>query len=191
MAAEPLPDPTPIPPQPAAPSPRRERLRRWSRLLATFLTGQTLVQGLNVLTGFLLLRWMSVEAYAQYTVANSFQGTIGILTDLGVSGSIVALVGQRIHDKRVVGEYVRAARAFRGRMFLVMALVASVAFPLVTKNQPWAWHVKLLLLGGVLTQIFFSAWGMYNAPLLMHRRLADSYRAAVVPAAQPSWRSTR
>ena len=182
MAAEPIPDETTVAPPASGVSPRRARAARWAKLLATFLTGQTLVQGLNVLTGFLLLRWMSVEAYAQYTVANSFQGTIGVLTDLGVSGSIVALVGQRIHDKRLVGEYVRAARAFRGRMFLVMALVAAVAFPLVTKNQPWAWHVKLLLLGGVLTQIFFSAWGMYNAPLLMHRRLADSYRAATVPA---------
>ncbi len=182
MAAEPIPDETTVAPPASEVSPRRARAARWAKLLATFLTGQTLVQGLNVLTGFLLLRWMSVEAYAQYTVANSVQGTIGVLTDLGVSGSIVALVGQRIHDKRLVGEYVRAARAFRGRMFLVMALVAAVAFPLVTKNQPWAWHVKLLLLGGVLTQIFFSAWGMYNAPLLMHRRLADSYRAATVPA---------
>jgi len=160
-----------------------DRAKRWTKLLVTFLTGQSLVQGLNLVTGFLLLRWMSVESYAQYTVATAFQGTISMLADLGVSGSIVALVGTRFHERETVGAYVRTARAYRGRLFFVMATVTVFAFPLVTQNQAWPVYEKLLLVLGVLAQIFFSAWGMYSAPLLMHRRLSDVYRAGIFPAA--------
>jgi O-antigen/teichoic acid export membrane protein len=173
-----------IPPFEASESPetKRARVGRWARLLATFFTGQTLVQGLNLVTGFLLLRWMSVEAYAQYSVANSFQSTASVLVDMGMAGSVVALVGARKSDREVVGGYLRSARVFRGRMFFVMAAITAVAFPLIVQNQQWAWHVKALLWGAIMSAIFFSAWNVYGAPLLMHRKLGAYYSAQAVPA---------
>ena len=46
------------------------RTGRWFFHITRFLTGQALVQLTNVLTGLLILRLLSIEQYALYTVAN-------------------------------------------------------------------------------------------------------------------------
>ncbi len=75
------------------------RFKRWLPLILGFLAGQTSVQLLNLMTGFFLLRWLSVEQYAQYSVALGFQSTLSMPIYLGFSGSITALVGERSSDK--------------------------------------------------------------------------------------------
>jgi len=69
-------------------------------LIFRFLAGQGSVQVLNLVSGFLLLRWLSV-GYAQYR----FQNTLGVLVDLGISGSIVVALGDRGSDKEIVGTF--------------------------------------------------------------------------------------
>src|SRR2546429_7619042 len=81
------------------------RVQRWAGLITSFLAGQGLIQLLNVVTGFLLLRWMSVESYAQFSIAFGFQSMLQWLVDLGTVGAIVALVGNRGKEREVVGKY--------------------------------------------------------------------------------------
>ncbi|WP_257237060.1 hypothetical protein, partial [Nostoc sp. 'Peltigera malacea cyanobiont' DB3992] len=50
-------------------------------------------------------------------MAFGFQSTFGILIDLGFSGTIIALVGDRIYDKKVVGSYIYAGKHFRNLLF--------------------------------------------------------------------------
>ena len=159
------------------------RALKWTRLLSQFLTGQVVIQALNFLTGFLLLRWLSVTAYAQFSVAFAFQSTLGMLIDLGFSNSIVALVGDRGSDAEVVGRYIRSARHFRNRMYGVMVIVSMAAFPLITRSQPWPFSTKVLLFAAILASLFFQGWGMYAAPLLINGRIKEYYQAQVFAAA--------
>ena len=159
----------------------RHRVRRWSKMLAVFLSGQTLVQGLNLVTGFLLLRWLSVESYAQYSVALAFQGTASMLVDLGLTGSIVSMVGTRGTDPSVVGGYIKVARVYRGRMFWIISTASLLIFPLIVRNQPWSWTAKSLLLGSVLASVFLSAWSIYGSPLLIRQRLNSYYGTQLTP----------
>lgn len=159
--------------------PQRER---WLKLFTQFFSGQVVVQGVNFLTGFLLLRWLSVTAYAQFSVAFAFQCTLGMLIDLGFSNSIVALVGDRRADANLIGSYIRSAKHFRNRMFVVMIGVSAVAFPIMTRSQPWSVSTKLWLFGAIASALFFQGWGMYAVPLLIHRRLDLYYRAQIIPA---------
>lgn len=151
--------------------------------MAHFLSGQIVIQALNFLTGFLLLRWLSVTQYAEFSVAFAFQSTLGMLIDLGFSNSIVALVGDRSSDSEVVGKYIRSARYFRNRMFAVMLAVSCVAFPLMTRHQPWSLATKLLLFGAIVCSVFFQGWGMYAAPLLINGRVKEYYQSQVLSAA--------
>lgn len=152
------------------------------RLLAAFLGGQGASQGLSLLTGLLLLRWLSVDSYAQYSLAFAFQKVLSVLTDLGLQGSIVALVGPRGSDPNVVGLYVRAARRIRTRAFLVSAVAAVVVFPLLTARQPWPVLDKALLCGAVVAFVWFEGGLLFGAPLLIARRVRDYYAAKVLPA---------
>ena len=81
----------------------RGRVRQISGTLGTFLMGQGLVQVLTLATGLLLVRWMAVEEFAMYRSAFAFQFIMGALVDLGLSGSIVAMIGSRRDDPAVVG----------------------------------------------------------------------------------------
>src|SRR5690625_2710448 len=85
----------------------------WIKLAGSFLVGQGALQLIQVLSGFFLFRWLSVEQYAQYSVVFACQSTAGMLVELGFLGAIVALVGNRIQDKKVLGNYIRAGRFFR------------------------------------------------------------------------------
>lgn len=159
------------------------RFRRLSALLFSFLAGQGSVQVLNLVSGFFLLRWLSVEAYAQYSVAFGFQSTLGMLVDLGFSGSIIALVGDRAGDKAIVGNYISSAKHFRNRLFAIIIPGAAIAFPLVTSKQHWGWTTQLLLFVSIVTSIFFQGWvSYYSMPLLINRQLNQYYQPQIISA---------
>lgn len=159
------------------------RFKHWTSLIIRFLAGQGSVQLLNLISGFLLLRWLSVEAYAQYSVAFGFQSMIGILVDLGFSGSIIALVGDRLHNKEIVGTYIRAAKHFRNRLFAFIIPLAVVAFPLFTFKQNWNWLTQLLLIISIVSSLFFQGWiSYYSAPLLINQRLKEYYQPQIMAA---------
>lgn len=159
------------------------RFRRLTALLFSFLAGQGSVQVLNLISGFFLLRWLSVEAYAQYSVAFGFQSTLAMLIDLGFSGSIIALVGDRAGDKAVVGNYIRSAKHFRNRLFAILIPGAAIAFPLVTYKQHWDWITQLLLFASIVSSIFFQGWvSYYSAPLLINRQINQFYQPQIFSA---------
>jgi len=159
------------------------RLAKWKGSLLAFAVGQPAVQLLNVLTGFLLLRWLSKEEFAMFGVAFAFQSTVNQLTDLGFSGSIVALAGERGTEPSWLGRYLRAARHYRTRLLAFTLAGAAVAFPLLTWRQEWGAGPKLLLFGAVAAAVVFQGGMMFGSPLLVHRRLRDYYSPQIVGAA--------
>ena len=165
---------------PLSVSSSRQRLKTWARVLSHFLAGQACLQAVNAVTGLLLLRWLSVTAYAQYSIAFGFQSMFAMLVDLGFSGTIVALVGDRVNDKEVVGKYISSAQYYRQRLFMFMFFVALVAYPTLTYRHHWNIGTNLLLFGTIVSSIFFQGWGMYASPLLMHRQMKQIYVPQIV-----------
>lgn len=159
-------------------------MKRWSGRIASLLVGQTLLQLVNFFTGFLLLRWLSMEAMAQYGVVFGFQSTLAILADLGFSGCIVSLVGSHGDRPSTVGAYVSAARWFRAILFTLILPVAGVAFWFISHRQGWPLHTQALLFCCVIASIYLEgsvAW--YRAALLIHQRINEIYRVQIFAAA--------
>ncbi len=161
----------------------RARFLRWYKRLAVFFVGQGLTQVISLSTGLLLLRWLSVDSYAQYGVAFGFQCTVALLVDFGLCNSIVAMVGSRGADARVVGGYIRAGRAQRNRLLLLVVPVSAVAFHVVAKRQHWALATELLLFGGITANLFLLGLAsFYSAPLLIHQRMRLLSKSQVLGA---------
>jgi len=153
-----------------------ETLRRWGGRLLTFCVGQGMVQMFNLLAGFLLIRWLSVSDYAVYSLATGFQGTAVVLVELGLGSSIVALLAGRT-DPKVVGGYIRSARRYRNRFFLVLLPAAAVVFPIMASRQGMNWLMTVVLLGAIMTALYFESWtAYYSIPLIVQQKLADYYR---------------
>lgn len=160
----------------------RERLGARLRLITHFVAGQSAVQLLNIVGGILLLRWLDVESYAQFNVAFAFQSTIGVLVDLGFAGSIVALVGERSEDDRVIGNFVRSALHLRRRALVFGAVAALAVYPFVAGRQDWGFGTQVGLLGAVLAALAFQGLLAYSAVLMIRRQLRSHYHAQIVGA---------
>lgn len=152
-------------------------------LIATFFLGQGAVQLLGVIFGLVVVRLLTVESYAQFSLALGFQTTLGSLMDLGYAGTIVPLVGERFADREVVGAYVAAAKHHRDRIFLLLFPFAAVSFWLLGRKHHWSWIAQLLLLVSLLIQLYFSGRASYySAPFMLRRDLSGLYRPQVFSA---------
>ena len=156
--------------------PRYGRFAATAKLLTTFLAGHGVLQALNIFTGLFLLRQLSIEGYAEYSLALAFQTTAISLTNLGLTDSIIPLVGSRAADHKLVGTYVQAARLLRTRLFLVVAPCCAGAFLLIVRGHQWTDSSVLILLFSILASLYFSvSVSCWSAPLILNRRLYDYY----------------
>jgi len=159
---------------------RSELVKRKARILFTFLAGQGSSQGFNLLTGFMVLRWLDVGSYARYGLTYGFQSTTNILIDLGFSATIVALVGPRVQDRRVIGSYVRAGRQLRVRMMATVMPIAGIVYLIMTRRLQWPVVSQIGLLLAIFVSIYFSGLqAYYGSSLIVARRLGTYYRVQV------------
>ncbi len=159
------------------------RWQRWRVRVISLFAGQLAVQILGFATGMLLLRWMSVDAFAQYGVAFGFQCMLGSFIDLGFSGSIVSLVGARGDQREVVGGYIAAARWWRRVLMTLVTPVAAIAFYYINVRQGWPLAGGSVLFVCIVLTLYVSGWNAWaSAPLLIHQRLSQMYRTQITAA---------
>ncbi len=150
------------------------------RKLAGFFLGQGSVQALNLLTGFLLLRWLSVEQYAIYALVGGFQGTVGILVEMGLGGSLTGLLAGRT-DKATVGGYIRSAKRYRNLIFLFGVPLFAIAFAVLFVRQGWGWGLGTGLFFALLANTFFLSWTKYySVPFLIRHDMSGLYRLQTI-----------
>lgn len=162
---------------------RSPKYQSWVKLGITFLTGQGILQALQLITGILIVRTMPMEQYAQYTLAFAMQSTALMLVEGGFAGSIIDLVGSRVNNKEVVGNYVKAAAFYRTRLLWIVGILFSVVFFFITERYEWDWHVRLLLLLSILLSLVFSAYiSLYKPVLQIARNFSLIYRTEIYQA---------
>jgi O-antigen/teichoic acid export membrane protein len=149
---------------------------RRARLLLTFFLGQGCAQTLNLLSGFLVLRWLDVGDYAQYGLTFGFQTTINLLVDLGFSTTIIALVGHRVDERSVVGDYIRAGRTLRVRVQWIVSPLSGIVFFYLTRHLSWDIRRQCSLFASIVIANYFSGvQAYYTPPLIIRRKLGTHY----------------
>ncbi len=162
----------------------QSRAGRILRVVTGFFLGQGASQAISVLAGFFLVRYLSVEAYAQFGVATGYQTVFSILMDSGLSATIIPLVGDRHNDREVIGQYVRAARHLRNRLFWILTPFATVAFFATVHKHHWSSTVQIALLLSILLSLYSGAMvSSYSAPLFLFGRLRAYYVPQIISGA--------
>ena len=156
---------------------RSQTSQRRFHTLIVYFTGQGLAQLFSLSIGLLLLRWLDIDNYAQFSVAFAFQTTLSLLTDLGFSGTIVALVGPRGNDPDVIGGYIRSGWHLRNVMLLCMTPIAAIVYAGIARQHHWDFRSSVLLFLSIVASIYFSSMVSYfGAPLLIRGHLSHFYR---------------
>jgi hypothetical protein len=130
----------------------RRALHR-ARVVGNFAAVQAIVQVIGFLSGILLVRSLSQREYAYFTIANTMQGTINLLADIGISVGLISIGGRVWHDRHRFGELINTALSVRRKLgAIAIVIVTPIMYFMLVKNGmsiPYALILILVVLGGL------------------------------------------
>lgn len=118
---------------------RGHRVAEWARSGLSTAAAQLLVQGLGFAAGILVLRILSPRQYAFYTIATAGLGMMTVLTDSGVSGTMLSLGGAVWKDRAELGKVIATGLALRARFACAAILVGIPFMGFLVHRQGGSW----------------------------------------------------
>jgi len=137
--------------------------------------------GGNMLYGLLCVRLLPVSDYAKFAVLFGYMGSLTMLLDVGMSGTLAPLVGEQVSNLRLIADYVASLRKLALKVYAVFAPVAGVAFIFLVQRQHWgAVTVTQMLLVLLCAAWFARISASYGAVLILRRDRDYYYRVQIV-----------
>lgn len=128
-----------------------------ARLISHFAIAQAAVQCIGFLSGILLVRWLPQQEYAYFTIANTMQGTLNMLADIGISVGLISIGGRVWHDRQRFGQLINTALDVRRKLgALAIIVVTPVLYFMLSNNgAPVFYNLVLIVLvvSGLLVQL--------------------------------------
>ncbi len=130
------------------------RAFQFAQRVGRFASVQAAVQLIGFASGILLVRRMEQSEYALFTIANTMQGTLNVLADIGISIGMVSIGGRVWQDGSRFGELVSTGLRLRRSLgsLAVLAVTPLLYFMLVKNGASLLYTV--LLIGAVLAGLF-------------------------------------
>ena len=158
----------------------------WSRLQALVLTAgaQSGIQALAVITGLVIVRLLPVREYAYYTIANAALGSLTVLTDCGVTQSVLALGGRVWQSPAALGAVVAGGMRLRHRFALIVIVIAMPFVFVQLRQQRAGASAALLVTASILPTLLSSISNqVLEVVPRLHQRLAQLQRIQLCGAA--------
>src|SRR6266481_8583878 len=123
----------------------RRALHR-ARVVGNFAIVQAVVQVVGFFSGILLIRCLDQREYAYFTIANTMQGTLNVLADIGISIGLVSIGGRVWQDRNRLGQLINTALGLRRKLgFLAVIVVVPILYYLLVKNGASTSYTALLI----------------------------------------------
>jgi O-antigen/teichoic acid export membrane protein len=141
----------------------RRALHR-ARVVGKFAVVQGVVQMVGFLSGILLIRHLDQREYAYFTIANTMQGTLNTLADIGISVGLVSIGGRVWQDRNRFGQLIKTASNLRRKLGAIAAIVITpILFLMLVKNGaplPYTFVLIALVLAGLAVQLALGVLGV-------------------------------
>ena len=128
-----------------------------AKIVGNLAIVQAVVQIIGFLSGILLVRTLEQREYAYFTIANTMQGTINLLADIGISVGLVSIGGRVWQDRHRFGQLISTALSVRRKLGAVaIIIVTPVLYFLLVKNGASFFYTAVLIvvvLAGLLIQL--------------------------------------
>ncbi|MFN8416214.1 MAG: hypothetical protein U0U66_07780 [Cytophagaceae bacterium] len=117
-------------------------INEYKKIFMTFIyTGffQILIQTLTFLSGIFLIRFLGINEYAYYTITITVLTTLTTISDSGIMGSVMSIVGSRWNDKNYLGQVIFTAQYLRRRLALLSLCIGVpiLVYLLYSKNASY------------------------------------------------------
>jgi hypothetical protein len=127
------------------------------RRVGHFASIQMLVQLIGFAAGILLVRQLDQREYALFTIANTMQGAINVLADIGISIGLVSIGGRVWQDGHRFGALVNTGLKLRRKLGATAVLVVTpLLYFMLVKNGASVFYAAILItavLGGLRVQL--------------------------------------
>ena len=139
------------------------RALRRARIVGNFALVQAAVQAISFLSGILVVRTLAQHEYAYFTIANTMQGTMNLLADIGISVGLVSIGGRVWQDRYRFGQLINTALNLRKQFgILVVLAVSPVMYFMLVKNGA-SFFYSIVLISIVLIGVMFQfAIGVFD-----------------------------
>jgi hypothetical protein len=77
----------------------------------------------------LCVRLLPPSEYAKFVVVFGVQGTLPLIMDANLSGTLIPLIGERVGDHRLIADYVATLRQLAFWAYLLSADASSSSIP--------------------------------------------------------------
>src|SRR6266853_5464623 len=94
-----------------------------AKIVGNLAIVQAVVQIIGFLSGILLVRTLEQREYAYFTIANTMQGTINLLADIGISVGLVSIGGRIWQDRHRFGELINTGLAVRRKLAAASVII--------------------------------------------------------------------
>jgi O-antigen/teichoic acid export membrane protein len=117
-----------------------------ARVVGSFASVQVIVQLIGFLSGILVVRHLDQREYAFFTIANTMQGTINVLADIGISIGMVSIGGRVWQDRNRFGQLITTALKLRRKLGLAAILIITpILYFMLVKNGASVPYTLLLI----------------------------------------------
>jgi O-antigen/teichoic acid export membrane protein len=141
ISSSPAPSPITAPPR------LGRRVAGVARQVGQFASIQMLVQLIGFAAGILLVRRLNQHEYALFTIANTMQGTINVLADIGISIGLVSIGGRVWQEGHRFGELIRTGLNLRRKLGLAAVIgVTPLLYFMLAKNGASGFYAAILIL---------------------------------------------
>ena len=137
-------------------SSRDTKFFHWIKLITITGSSQTIIQALTLLSGILVVRLLSIQEYALYTVTNSIMAAMIMLSDGGISSGVLAEGGKVWQDKYRLGRVVATGLKLR-KNFAIYSLLVCIPILSYLLFQHGATYITIILIAISLIPAFLAA----------------------------------
>lgn len=144
----------------------------FTRIFGLSFIIQAMIQILGVVTGIYLVRQLSIDEYAFYTLANTILSTMLILSDGGLNSSILRRGGQVYKNKEDLSITIKSGLKLRKFFSIITVIVVvPILIGLLKYHNASNLFVILITLSVIITFYSTLTNSIYEIPLKLHQNI--------------------
>lgn len=148
------------------------KILQWGELISVTGGAQAIVQATGLISGVIVIRLLSTEEYAFYTLANTMLGTMNVLSDGGITAGVISEGGKVWQNREQLGAVL--ATGFDLRKKFALGVVA-ITFPLLLTmllHHGSSWPMAILIVLSVVPSFFMTTSGtIIEIALKLHQAI--------------------
>lgn len=130
------------------------------------MAGQGIILALNLVTGFLILRYLPISEYALYTVASVLLSIGNVGSDMGLSQGIITFGARLKDDKHKLSSMYITAVGYRRWLYLITTVVVAGLAPFMMGGHHWqALNIAICVLIVLITNWIQQTFSLRNSIL--------------------------